>query len=223
MRLLLLLLALGSILWSSAPVEAVDRIPTLFRSVALLRVGTPDGEGLCTAWSLHEQHRLWATAGHCAEPEYTLKVDGFPARLLLSDAPADLAVLYVSGTRVPALRLRTTAPRIGDHLRVAGYIDPDQGPILLTVFLASHQFPGPVRGKPVLITAGNFVKGMSGGPVVDRDNRVVSVVQSGGHPASERQELGAGSTQAETLRALAPYASGEVRAPVLAEAVLARF
>jgi hypothetical protein len=45
---------------------------------------------------------------------------------------------------------------------------------------------------PGTIVFGNFVPGMSGGPIIDKQNRVLSVVQQGGHAAGPAQNLGYG-------------------------------
>ena len=163
---------LASLLAWALPAEARPVLD--MRAVRLVACGEATGSGaligkgrLLTAWHV-------AARGSCA-------VDGRPARLLLKDERRDIAVLGVD-LKGPRLKVSCRGFRRGHHL-AAGYAFGSR------LVLHGFEYRGEAgaigeeaegktrpRGDAFPRLDGLAFPGMSGGPVVDLEGRLVGVV-----------------------------------------------
>ncbi len=114
------------------------------------------------------------TAAHCVGT--MMQVDGVASTLIAKDDTWDLALLSVK-TSKPALPLRDEDVVRFEPLTAIGYAE---GWNYLTV-LSEKPFAiniQPITEMPVgIFVQGGYIEGMSGGPVVDKDGRMVSIIQ----------------------------------------------
>lgn len=142
-------------------------------SVLRLRM---DDDATCTAFVIRESRIL--TANHCTHDATSFMADGKPATIISQDEFFDLALLKVETTR-PALRLRTTAMYRGDHVTALGY---GGGRDFILQMPGVYAMPSIVMDDtfaPCDVFSYQGIPGMSGGPVVDDEGRLVSVVSRG--------------------------------------------
>lgn len=155
---------------ASAPVQYMDG--TNLRTV-------------CTSWSINEQNRLFATAAHCYDEKAQPFIDGQLAWLTFLNEHKDVAVFQVLGTNRKALKPRTSEVERAMAIAAYGFAFgfPAQfreGVIAHPSLEANfHNLPK-YNGRTWVAASFAYIGGMSGGPVVDEDGRVVSMVQLGG-------------------------------------------
>lgn len=143
--------------------------------------------GTCSGFMVGQNRVL--TAAHCTNMATGLWADGIPAEVLQFDDLYDLALLrVVSHRNNHILKFRDTPLRFGEHVTAIGYawgfnqlMFWDQTVKMLNAPSledhVEHEVPG-------VIMQGEDIKGMSGGPIVDDDGYVVSVVHEGKDGAS---------------------------------------
>ena len=152
-----------------------------------------DGRLTCTAFSINGREGYYLTAYHCVEyavSDLRLAKDD-PVGVVKVDKDADLALLTSPIKRLGLKWRPTLAPR-GTRVWAAGYAF-GQADFYTTSAVVAHTWDSPfLVTPPGYVFYGNFIGGMSGGPIVDEDLKVVSIVQHGGHPASELQDIGGG-------------------------------
>ena len=145
---------------------------------------TLDGDGFCTGFSIDNKRDYFMTASHCVNSDWAMEgfmVDGvFPETLFDSGSDnddLDIAVLYVEGLDRPELRPRTKLIKVGMEVGMFGFALEDG--------IYSHFRAGNVssigttedlEGLWIMVDQPG-IGGMSGGPVVDTDGRLVTVVQ----------------------------------------------
>ncbi len=135
-------------------------------------------EGKCSAFSIDERRNLFLTAGHCIGTD--LKLDGFQAAVVYTSKAHDLAVLVCFGVNMRALTPSTQTMQRGTPVATFGY-----GYGWIKIMLRSGEVAIPdiqineLGGERFLIANFTLVGGMSGGPMVDTDGRVVSINQLG--------------------------------------------
>lgn len=132
----------------------------------------------CSGWMIDNKRDYVMTAEHClgwtAEETF---VEGKPYEVLWSDTYLDAAVLRVPGLDKRELRAQKRAIRVGQEAAFYGFAR-EWG-------LYSHFRAGNVSGiGPIDELPGDWViidnsgiGGMSGGPIVDSDGKVISMVQ----------------------------------------------
>jgi S1-C subfamily serine protease len=141
-------------------------------------VDTP--ETVCTAISIGEAAGMFLTAAHCQPNDNkSVTVDGHPALIVWVDAKLDLMVLAS-----PAARRRAIAPRfdtlvVGEEVALYGHGLGAMIARFRTGRVSALDMPIPVnegemKVYTMLDTAA--LPGMSGGPVVDVDGRLVGVM-----------------------------------------------
>jgi S1-C subfamily serine protease len=106
---------------------------------------------------------------------------GHPARVVLFDPEQDIAVLYVPGLDVPALRLAESAP-FGASAIVAGYpLDANFTPVPARIGRAEQASGPDIYGNKQVVRSiypirADVQPGNSGGPLIAPDGRVYGMV-----------------------------------------------
>lgn len=210
------LLALIASLLFFAPLSAQPKawrnLEAMYGSVGKLLVLSAGEElGHCTAFMINETQHYILTADHCHSAEvrghtadaWILEYESNPPSSMVKRAPAvlidynaafDLAVFRVDLWYGKALKRRTTPIHLGMPLCAMGYGEGAVEPITTYGYVSHSNLRPPFDpATPAgTIVFGNYIAGMSGGPIVDEDRRVVSVVQQGGGPDTEMQDIGYG-------------------------------
>lgn len=130
------------------------------------------------------------TAAHCVEEALGAEIDVyhpskpsnvFKARVIRHHTHRDLAIL---DHEIPAheffeLEMATRAPALGDAMTAAGY--PGYGPGDSLNVRSGHISSFAVKSAvPLIEVTQKLTQGMSGGPVLDTDDRVAGVIHKGG-------------------------------------------
>ena len=150
---------------------------------------------ICTVSSINAALRLWLAVAHCAIDEIIhtdgsttvapitgLTIMGHLAFVVKIDTEIDLAILFVPGLSLPALRLASKGPFWEDEIRAVGYPFgyPDVTITAGTVSNPNSTLDSNPRFAPsyMLVTA-LVAPGSSGSPVVNSRGEIVSVLQIG--------------------------------------------
>jgi S1-C subfamily serine protease len=134
--------------------------------------------GYCSAFSIDEKRQHFLTAAHCNEG--TLFIEDKPAIVLYVDTVNDVMVVKAQVSR-PALRVGQT-PKPGAALMAYGYAFGAGARAMVGIVAAmGYEVPRPdiaavFPGKWMVVDF-ILIGGMSGGPMVDINGRVIGVVQ----------------------------------------------
>ena len=147
----------------------------LSKSTAMLT--TWEGQVFCSAFSIDKERHYVITAAHCVDwNEDGFLVDGVFPQVMFFDEALDVAVLYVYGMNRPELKPRTKLIKVGMEVGAFGFA-PEDG-------LKAHFRAGNVSGIEFsengliwVLVDQSAIGGMSGGPVVDTDGKVIMVTQ----------------------------------------------
>lgn len=142
--------------------------------VATKDFGQPN-DYACTGFVVRP--KLILTAAHCAGDN--MKVDGIDATIIKGDKYYDLMVLSADAGATP-LEFKTDDLMDGEQELALGYAYgwPRLAQVRLTVIYSDF---APVLVRPASVWyQGMPLPGMSGGPVIDQQGKVVSMVQEGG-------------------------------------------
>jgi S1-C subfamily serine protease len=148
---------------------------------------TTDEPALCTAFSIHAKEARWITAAHCLTKGIQNGLVNQLARvvkILETDETNDgLAVFETSKDyeRYPALKLGPR-PAKGDEVLLMGF---GGGAPQLLFYEGLFQMSVIFNEVPVEVYSAPAMRGMSGGPVIDRRGRVVGVVVGGAQTTQE--------------------------------------
>lgn len=101
----------------------------------------------------------------------------FPVEVVARSQERDFAVLRISHPLSPLILRSDYTPRVGDQVNVAGFPNHQHGDTghFLPLRVASLRN---ASGQPRALVEGSIAGGMSGGPVVDDQCRVIGVVVS---------------------------------------------
>jgi len=195
--------------------EWMDTLNRIRPSVALLQNVHHgfDGEfheNRCTAFSINQKERFYATVAHCVDDSFDLKVGGKEAVILVIDKKYDLAVVRVYGGDAPAIPLADTIEE--------STWKPDQTLDWCSEmggggFANGNTIPTAMMGCTVYANiyadkwersfgwfSTNFVEGMSGGPVVNKEGKLISIIQVTNPPFG-----GGGATLGDLKEKLGKY------------------
>ena len=150
-----------------------------------------EGHGACTAFSINDFRDYFLTAAHCYGEK--MLVGGHEARMVYLNRKADLMVLVVPESgEVPEVRPAKeheckdgsiNATCQGNEVAAMGYGFGVMFPILKTGNVGAVDVDmsdwGFAQGERMLLSGFSYIPGMSGGPVFDRDGRIVGIVQWG--------------------------------------------
>jgi S1-C subfamily serine protease len=208
-----IILAIGAAVWFLAPSRNRDNTLSLAQATVLIMVVDGDDE-LCGFGSgfFVRDSRTVATNHHVIasiiddipgeidcknlvvglSDESGLRIERFyAAKVLRFDEVSDVALLEVldtEGLRKSPMTTRADEPRLGDAIRIFGY--PGIGGVSLTV---TDGFLGGVdesQSVPFYKTASQIAGGNSGGPVVDKNGRVIGIAAARYADADEVETIG---------------------------------
>ena len=121
-----------------------------------------------------------------------LRVGDFtPARVIASDARADVAILEIDPVNdwdVQPLKIEGSDPKLGDDIRILGY--PGVGGISLTVTAGSLGGLDESESRPLYKTTAQIARGNSGGPVVNEKGNVVGLATFAVTDSEEVEAIG---------------------------------
>ena len=194
------------------PLTAHNRweVEKLFPSIVKLEIFQQNGPkmGHCTAFSINEKARLYLTAYHCISTgvQYSVgKFEAYPVDAIVfpdgrkvdsMDVLNDLAVFIIPALSKPALKLGPE-PKLGSSILGLGYGREAATPLFFEGLIINwSDDPWGIVGKGMAIFSINFIGGMSGGPIVDTNNRFVSIAQCGGTPGDPTVIMGCGASYA---------------------------
>jgi S1-C subfamily serine protease len=167
------------LLLTSAAAEAQSKWTAAAAKLRESIVNVESSMGRCTGFVIDNEKDLVLTAAHCDGPE--LYADLTPAKIKAKDVKNDLLVLHVEGIDRPALKLAKKNPIIGEEVASYGYGWGLERPMFRVAHISDdNSFVTSIEGGPWFVFDAGFVGGQSGGPVVNIDGEVVSVVQRSG-------------------------------------------
>jgi S1-C subfamily serine protease len=133
------------------------------------------------------------TANHCNGAN--LFADHAAAKVIWKDSKSDLMVLEVDDTERPAVTLAKDDPQQGQEIFSFGYGMGLEDAIFRHAYVSNPKISLPdLEGGPVVMIDAGYVSGQSGGPCVNEQGELVSIVQR----ASNLVGVGVG---AEKIRA----------------------
>lgn len=109
------------------------------------------------------------TAAHCYEAGQDVFVDGRPARVIKSDDAFVLLEVQPGQANVPDLAPQD--PKVGEPVAVIGWVSDSIRLVLGRRVAGFEDGDHPILDGPV-------IPGMSGGPVIDSQGRVVAMTQA---------------------------------------------
>jgi hypothetical protein len=141
------------------------------RPIFVLDPADPGNSGSCTAWAVKPFQ--WITAKHCKEPVMTID------NQLVEVIKETDDLLLVSGPNVPPLLLAVKDPQIGDEVFLFGYppgYDWEKPIFFHGMVNTDEHIDGEIHHNLYGIDSTGG-PGMSGGPIINYDGRVVGVVE----------------------------------------------
>ena len=180
-------------------------IPILATVVALAVVAPPPSQPVSVIeravsqisdidWTLDEKRgghctgvqigiRWILTAEHCLPPKdvnVDITANGTPVRVLKRSAELDLAILETPGDATNSImEIRKSPPKLGEEVAAVGlgWGPGNEGRVIPPMVL--RRSIARIGANGYIYTDGSFIPGMSGGPLVDVDGKLIGVVRQG--------------------------------------------
>lgn len=163
------------------PVDAADwsRVAARLQSSTVAIACANHAQNTCTAFSINRDQGLYMTAAHCVPASYSAdevdepRIDGQPFTIVFLSTELDLAIVQAAVKR-PALEPRATPLLVGSEVVSYGYGYGSPAPILRTGVISGFMADASTGAEWQMLDNA-LVGGMSGGPIVDREGKVVGV------------------------------------------------
>jgi hypothetical protein len=152
--------------------------------IALVTYDPPNG--MCSAVPITEQ--LLITADHCVFDDYVVYADEQVAQVASVSPP--LAILRVAEPYYIPVELGEW-PKVGDRALHVGYGGNSELPFLFEgIYMGDMDHLVPFK---MAFFSTRTVPGMSGGPILDKKGKLISVVLGSFGPASNYDNIGTGA------------------------------
>jgi S1-C subfamily serine protease len=167
------------------PLAADVPLPIVLKSAASVEaLRTDKGRIYCTAFSINEKQHLWMTARHCVveqQPDgtYTWRLPhiGSEVATVYKEFPEmDVVIVQTEKVSAPALKLSDTDPGLYDSIFVIGHGWGWENNTIFEGHMANLSVTIPDWGSYMIFDMRAF-PGHSGSPVMDKDGKVISVLQ----------------------------------------------
>jgi S1-C subfamily serine protease len=143
-------------------------------SVVALRA--EDGSIFCSGFVINSEKRYVMTADHCLRVQIQPIMNEKRGWEVFHLPALDVAILQADAVfAVPALKANQEMPKPGDKVVFKGYADGREsvrtleGKVIMPAFFSRPDQP------PYMMWAPAIIPGMSGGPTLDSDGKVVSI------------------------------------------------
>lgn len=156
------------LLLSATPIHASDPINDTLKSIVMISYPDPDSPfgDVCTAFVVSASMGQALTARHCIPESGAVQIDGQESNMVKENQ--EFALVEVPVMSKPPLSIRKDKAKVGEEVVVLGY---GWGKMMvLTRHVAAY-----VDGD--IILDGPMAPGMSGGPIVDMDGKLVGITQ----------------------------------------------
>jgi S1-C subfamily serine protease len=161
---------------------------------ALVYVEPIDGTGGCSGFVVNKTEKYVMTAAHCdGDGAGVVLLDRVRGEVISKDTKKDLMIFYVKhlDPSKEELKLAAKNPVIGDEVMSAGFGYALERPFFRKAMVSDDavMIPESGIGGPFIGVDAGFIGGQSGGPVVNINGEVVSIVQR----ASDKLGIGVGA------------------------------
>lgn len=135
--------------------------------------------GGCSGFTINQEKRYVLTAAHC--DGYKVRIAGTPSLRMFKDERKDLMVLRALSLDLgPAIKLARNNPVVGDEVASLGYGFALEQPMFRVAHISHAAIDIEELSGPFVMVDAQFVPGQSGGPVLNQQGELVSIVQRGG-------------------------------------------
>lgn len=182
------LTAVVLLLFISVPVMGHSWVSTAEKvRKSIVQLKNLSSQGFCTGWVIDNRRDFVITADHCVHNDITafspIYIDGIMVAAdgeLWGSEELDVAVLHVPGIDRPELKPYLKPLKAGMPILASGFGLGLEEPNQRAGFISHPAKIGIRCGRnvgPCVESDTLYIPGMSGGPVVNEDGKVVSIVQ----------------------------------------------
>lgn len=142
------------------------------------------GQTVCTAFVINQENAYLMTADHCMDSPFPLTANGQPIEELEHNQDLDVAILSAPGVKgIDPLQpnLEKVSWEGITTVYAVGYADGRDYPTLIKSTVVFPEFSIPVDSNPWIMLSPEPIGGMSGGPIMDANGKVIAIVQQGGY------------------------------------------
>lgn len=173
---ILLLLVFAAVPFAASPWTPIA--DKLRHSIYFLEAIGEDGNrtGSCTGFSIHAVKKHVLTAAHC--DGFTVRIDGTPSLRIFKDERKDLMVLRAQELDLgPALKMSQHDPQLGEQVASFGYGFGLEKPMFRIAHVSQVDSQIEELSGPFFMIDAPYIGGQSGGPVVNEQGELISIVQ----------------------------------------------